>query len=281
MSNTPSKSGLRKKSVLVVDDGKQIQDLLTKIAKSIGLDAVTASTLIEARALCDRRAFDVAFVDRCLAELDQQNRDGIILLRYILSKNEGTRSTLLTGRSDFGDATEAVKLNAGIMEKKPLDPQWEINLGEAMSQAAANSQLVPTSESSTNLFCGDMDPVIWQGKTKSVVKYKDVLEFIHLLDELAEACFPLLARSVDNGLEKTIDGSAMLGIYWSRGIGDAIAILLTHGEPLSEVPRLDSWPTNLQIGEILFQTNRDQIYASIVKCTGVSQEDFDVLLPKK
>jgi ActR/RegA family two-component response regulator len=279
---TTNKSGLRKKSIFVVDDSKYIQDLLTEIARSVGLEAVTASSLREARTLCDRRAFDAAFVDLCLVEHDKQNRDGIILLRYILSKNEGTRSTLLTGYGDFKDAEEAVnELGAGIMKKSPELPEWEIKLREAMTQAAASSQLVPTLESSTKFLCGDMDPVIWQSRAKQVTKYRDVLEFTRLLDDLAETCIPLLERSTDNGLQKTLDGSAMAGIYWSRGIGDAIAVLLTHGELLEEVPRLDSWPTDLQIGEILYQTNRDQVYAAIVKCAGVAQEDFDVLLPKQ
>jgi CheY-like chemotaxis protein len=281
MPETLNKSGLRKKSVLAVDDNRNIQILLTEIAESLGLDAVTASSLREARAMCDRRAFDVAFIDRCLAEHDKQNRDGIILLRYILSKNEGTRSTLLTGLSDFRDATEAVnELGAGIMEKRPDIPEWEIRLREAMSQSAANSRLVPTLETSTRLFCGDVDPVVWQNKTKQVLKSKDMLEFIHLLDQLAETCAPLLERSIDNGMQKTPDSSAMVGIYWSRGIGEAVAILLTQGKPPAEIPRLENWPAGLRLEEILYQANHEQIYATIVKCTGVAPKDFDVLLPK-
>src|SRR5207248_10604689 len=127
MSGVVEKTGLRRKSILIVDDSQRVQIYLAGIAKAVGLDVVTAPSLKESMAICDRRAFEVAFVDKRLVDLDEQNSDGIALINHIAAKSEGTRLVLLTGHGKYKDAIEVVnKSGAGIMERQVESPEWEV-----------------------------------------------------------------------------------------------------------------------------------------------------------
>jgi ActR/RegA family two-component response regulator len=272
--------GLRRKSVLIVDDNLNVQMTLTDIVTAAGFDSVIASSRKEAIAICDRRAFDVAFVDKRLVENDSRNQDGLAILRYINGKNEGTYSILLTGYGEFDDA---VQLSDELSIFKPMRKSLELaemeeKIREALTKAAVYTRPALKNGSSIRIWCGNDAPGPWQNKayaslSKPVV---GILGLNNLLDDLAETCTPLLERANDNGIQKTETQATMAGLYWSRGVGSAVVVLLAKGKIPDTMPRLDTWPQTLQFESILYQLKRKNLVGAIVKCTGVGHTEFTV-----
>jgi ActR/RegA family two-component response regulator len=280
MFETLRRSGLRRKSALVVDDNVNVQAALAKIAKAMGFDAMIAASRKEAFELIDRRAFDVAIVDMRLVEHDEKNRDGIAVLRHIKAKNEGTESILLTGYGKFRDAVEAVQEIhvSGILEKASDD--LDEKLRELLVQASASSQARIKDVESIEIWCGDDDPVVWQSRTQNALKPPQFMILNSLLDELAKTCVPLLERVGDNGMQETTDKS-VAGLYWSRGVGEAVVVLLTRGDLPQETPRLPNWPSTLRLGnEALYRTKRKNLTGGIIKCEGIEPSEFSVPCPR-
>lgn len=271
--------GLRPKSVLIVDDNKGVQSTLTEIITEAGLEAVTASSRKEALALCDRRAFDVAFVDKRLVEYNHKNQDGLAIIRHINKKNEGTYLVLLTGYGEYGDA---VQLSKDVGEFKPMQKdveqaKMEEEIREVLDEATSRPLPDFKKGLSARLFCGQEVPGNWEIKATSILKPAvKLLGLMNLLDEIAQTCNPLFERPSDNGIQITSTEAIMAGLYWSRGVGEAVIILLAKNIVPDNIPRLDTWPPSLQIGEVLYQAKRKNLIGSIIKCTGVDNTEFTV-----
>ena len=270
--------GLRRRSVLVVDDNVGVQRAMAEIVTSMGFEPVLASSRKEAIAICDRRAFDVAFVDKRLVEHDEQNQDGLAILRHVRMKNEGAFLVLLTSYGDFGDST---KLSEDVGNFRTMDkkiPGYEEKVREYLGEVAARAPHVIKNGLSARIFCGQDDPTNWENHAKSFLNpVVGILGLMNLLDELAQTCAPILERPGDNGIERTDTKAVMTGLYWSRGIGEAVVIILAKDEIPDEIPRLDIWPPSLDFGEVLYQVKRKNLVGAIVKSTGANYSEFTVL----
>src|SRR4030095_11132304 len=126
MADVVSRTGFRKKSILIVDDNHNVQTTMANIARALGFEAATAANRREATHLIDLQAFDVAIVDMRLVENDSRNRDGIAIIKYLRDKNEGTKSIFLTGWGEFSDATEAYELDVFAAIGKRSDMEDKI-----------------------------------------------------------------------------------------------------------------------------------------------------------
>jgi ActR/RegA family two-component response regulator len=271
--------GLRPKSVLIVDDNRNVQLTLIEIITEEGFKAITASSRKEAIALSDRQAFEVAFVDKRLVEYNHKNEDGFAILRHISKKNEGTHLVLLTG---YGEYEDAVLLSKDIGAFKPMKKdvetaKMEEEIREVLKGVAARPQSDFKKGLSARIFCGQDVPGNWETRATSLLKPAGgLLGLMNFLDEIAQTCSPLLERPGDNGIQKTDTETVMGGLYWSRGVGEAVIILLAKDKLPDKVPQLDTWPPNLFPGEVLYQAKRKNLFGAIIKCSGVSHIEFTV-----
>jgi len=276
MSEVAPKTGLRKKSVLIVDDNHNLQTTLTEIARTLGFDVATAASRREATGLIDLQAFDVAIVDMRLVENDSRNRDGIAILRHLRDRNEGTKSILLTGYGGFSDASEAAfDLRAFAAIEK--GPEMEEEIQSALIKAV-NSEPKDKDSSSVSVWCGTDDPVEWGTRMNTLLKTSGGLPvFNSLLDLLAKTLHPLLRREMDNGIQKTPLPSLISGLYWSRGVGGPVVILISRDALPSTIPVSDHWPKELQlIQPPLYAASRKNLIGAILKCDGLDHTEFSV-----
>lgn len=298
MTNSSPAVGLRRKSVLIVEDTVIAQRTLNAIVAGAGFEAVLVPSVFndhtvpareEAISVVERRAFDAAFVDMRLVENDENNRDGLAVLRHISGKREGTYLALLSAFASYGDAVEldqdlgrgAVKL----IEKNDIfgakstrgGKNWLEAVRDALAEVAGRSTREFTKGTSSRMFSGRDAQGNWESKAVSLLN-PDVklLGMVNLLDEVAETCSPLYERQGDNGVQPTDAPGVMAGLYWARGVGEAVVILLAKDKLPDEIPRQDTWPAALAPGEVLYQAKRKNLVAAVYKCAGVGHTEFIV-----
>ena len=114
------------RSVLVVDDEKNIRLTLRETLKSLELTVDTAVNGEEALAMAAQQAYDLVLLD-----LKMPGMDGLEVLRRLREIRPGTAVVLLTAHGSVETAVEAMKLGAVDFLQKPFAPQ---EIREVVSQ---------------------------------------------------------------------------------------------------------------------------------------------------
>ncbi|MFO7675702.1 MAG: response regulator [bacterium] len=112
MSDTPER-----KSVLVVDDEKNIRLTVSRALESPELEVVTAITGEEALAALAERRFDVMLLD-----LNMPGMDGMAVLRRVAKDHADVRVVIVTAYGTVERAVEAMRLGAVDFLEKPVTP---------------------------------------------------------------------------------------------------------------------------------------------------------------
>jgi two-component system, OmpR family, response regulator len=103
------------KKVLVVDDAKNIRNLLTTCLELAGHIVLTAKDGIEAMELIEKEIFDFAFIDVQIPELS-----GTEVLRRLRNMGLTYPVVVMTARSSIKNAIECTKLGAIAYLQKPF-----------------------------------------------------------------------------------------------------------------------------------------------------------------
>ena len=104
-----------RKSVLVVDDEADIRELLVLTLSRMGVDAVTCSTIKEAKEALAERAYDLALTDMRLPD-----GDGLDLLTFIADNHGNTPVAVITAYGSTENAVLALKAGAFDYLAKPI-----------------------------------------------------------------------------------------------------------------------------------------------------------------
>jgi len=113
------------KRILIVDDIPQYVDTIKVYLEERG-ELIGAYSLNEAKELLKRGAFDIAIIDIRLKEDDPNNKDGILLLKWLKERSPQTRVIVMSAYREFDYAVDALNAGADYFVRKPIDPQ-EIN----------------------------------------------------------------------------------------------------------------------------------------------------------
>jgi CheY-like chemotaxis protein len=124
-----------------------------------GYDVCSASSREEALQMLESQPCDVAVVDVRLDEADEDNRDGLLLMREINERFPGTAVIILTGYADVKMVRDALQPNQegvppafSFLEKKEMNelPDWVARAFEqsADDQKAWIPSLIANGESS-------------------------------------------------------------------------------------------------------------------------------------
>jgi two-component system response regulator PilR (NtrC family) len=104
------------RSALIVDDERDIRELLVLTLGRMGLRIDTAANLIEARELLSRNAYDL-----CLTDMNLPDGNGIELVGHIAREYPKIPVAMITAFGNVELAVEALKAGAFDFVSKPVD----------------------------------------------------------------------------------------------------------------------------------------------------------------
>jgi DNA-binding NtrC family response regulator len=109
---------MKKNSVLIVDDEKNIRMTLGQAMEDIGLETDTAVNGEEALIKFSEKDFDLALLD-----LKMPGIDGMETLRRLRQTRKDVKVVIITAYGSIDSAVEAMKLGAVDFLQKPFSPQ--------------------------------------------------------------------------------------------------------------------------------------------------------------
>ena len=97
------------KDILVIDDNPDIRFLICNILKEQNFNVRSAANFDQAVLEINKKTPDLAVVD---IKLDKVDKDGIDLLKLIISRNKLTPVIMISGHATVQIAVEAIRLGA-------------------------------------------------------------------------------------------------------------------------------------------------------------------------
>jgi two-component system response regulator PilR (NtrC family) len=101
---------------LIVDDERDIRELLSLTLTRMDLITATAGTLQEAKKLLAEQTFDI-----CLTDMRLPDGNGIELIQHVAQHNQSMPIAMITAYGDVQSAVNALKAGAYDFVSKPVD----------------------------------------------------------------------------------------------------------------------------------------------------------------
>ena len=101
---------------LIVDDERDIRELLSLSLSRMGLSTQSAGTLAEAKALLEAQRFDV-----CLTDMRLPDGNGLSLIEHAVQHHPHMPIAMITAFGDVQSAVSALKAGAFDFVSKPVD----------------------------------------------------------------------------------------------------------------------------------------------------------------
>ncbi len=124
---TASRSALRGRTVLVVEDHADARELICEVMRAAGADVAGAATTPEAVALAR-----TAKPDLLIADLGLPGEDGFVLLRELRAFHPGMPAVALTAYARTTDRDRAIAAGFQRYVVKPIDPDTLVRIVEAI-----------------------------------------------------------------------------------------------------------------------------------------------------
>ena len=105
-----------KKNILIIDDDKQILELLKMFIESNDCNAFTEASAEKGMAMLRKKNFDTVLLDIMLPD-----GNGVDVLKNILKISPNTPVIMITGGNDTKTAKECLKAGAADFITKPFD----------------------------------------------------------------------------------------------------------------------------------------------------------------
>ena len=131
-------------TVLIVDD---VEDYLRSLANALSGDFIVkaASSLAVAKTAMGDDV-DVALVDVRLSDVDETNRDGLVLLEWLRAEYPEAPVIVMSAYRDFDVAVEALNLGAACFLRKPIELRELRGLLEALATNTGQLRRQPGSQ---------------------------------------------------------------------------------------------------------------------------------------
>src|SRR5690606_36269340 len=161
------------RSALVIDDERDIRELLVMTLGRMGLRCDTASSLADARNQLARNRYDL-----CLTDMRLPDGSGIDLIAEITQKFPSTPVAVITAYGNVEDAVEALKAGAFDFVSKPVD----INVLRGLVRQALelNAKRLAQPEDTSRLL-GSSPPMVSLRQT--IAKVARSQAPVHILGE--------------------------------------------------------------------------------------------------
>ena len=155
------------KDVLVIDDNPDIRFLICNILKEQNFDVRSAANFDQAVIEINKKLPDLAVID---IKLDKADKDGIDLLKLIISKNKLTPVIMISGHATVQIAVEAIRLGAYEFIEKPFSTEKILNY---VNRALENVSLKKEKDFIENKLFHSFELI---GKSSSIIKIKKIIE---------------------------------------------------------------------------------------------------------
>ena len=155
------------KDILVIDDNPDIRFLICNILKEQNFNVRSAANYDQAVLEINKKLPDLAVID---IKLDKTDKDGIDLLKLIISKDKLTPVIMISGHATVQIAVEAIRLGAYEFIEKPFSTEKILNYVKRALEAAFLKQEKDIIE---NKLFHSFDLV---GKSPGIIKIKKTIE---------------------------------------------------------------------------------------------------------
>ena len=155
------------KEILVIDDNPDIRFLICNILKEKKFEVRSAANYDQAVLELKKRVPDLAIID---IKLDKPDKDGIDLLKLVVSKNKLTPVIMISGHATVQIAIEAIRLGAYEFIEKPFSKEKILNY---VDRALESSKLKKEKDIIENKLFHSFELI---GKSPAIVKIKKVIE---------------------------------------------------------------------------------------------------------
>lgn len=226
----------KRPKILVVEDEESARRTLTAVLKREGARVEACASLSEACSAIDAMRFDLALIDIMLAgPLDRANRDGIEILTRINEAGEGTKTLVLSGQSDPDLVVDIWQEHGadGYVSKETVEREGPPYLLKKISETLKSS-ITPLQGRDWNSLMHALAPAETEFRLVHEILQKSTFSggLPVLRDGLLGACkwlVPLLPPSEGANLSADTNVlGAFAGLYWSKGQGCAVQIIV-HG----------------------------------------------------
>jgi CheY-like chemotaxis protein len=198
--------------VLVVDDLPDVQATLLGLLMDKGYDTRFASNKFEALQILSMEQFHIAILDIRLDETDEDNKDGLLLMREIKSLYPNIATIILTGHADVRAVREALQPDSdgispafGFIEKSEID-----EIPNCVDRAYAFVQRKTTSPIEDIIKQGENDQIEFKSSIRWDYKKGGVNKEIQLV--IAKSIAGMLNYHGGTLLVGVADNGTVLGI---------------------------------------------------------------------
>jgi two-component system response regulator PilR (NtrC family) len=141
---------MTKALALLVDDEADILDLLKITLGRMGIQAVTATNLGEAKAQLERQPLDL-----CLTDMNLPDGNGIDLVRHIAERHPDLPVAMITAHGSMDSAVAAMKAGAFDFVSKPVDLKLLRQLVESALRLRSRGSARPEPGEAGTRLLGD------------------------------------------------------------------------------------------------------------------------------
>jgi len=156
-----------KSEILVIDDNADIRFLICNILKDKDYSVRSAANYAQALNEINKKLPDLVILD---IKLDKGDKDGIDLLKLIISKNQSIPVIMISGHANVQLAVEAIRLGAYEFLEKPFSTEKILNY---VSRAIENFALKKEKDKIENKLFHSFDFV---GKSPEILKIRKTVE---------------------------------------------------------------------------------------------------------
>jgi two-component system nitrogen regulation response regulator NtrX len=195
------------KKILIVDDEKDIRFILEEIFSENNYQTISKGTIKESIDFIDNNLFDIAFID---VLLDEKNRDGLYLLKYIKNKNKDIPVIMMSGHANIELAVNSVKVGAFEFLEKPFNQDRLLNFAKRASEF---SELLKSKKVLSQDIFKSYELI---GENKEIVKIKNLIEKVShseariLIEGNSGTGKELLAREIHKKSERSDENFVIL-----------------------------------------------------------------------
>jgi|TARA_B100001093_G_scaffold485817_1_gene520581 two-component system, NtrC family, nitrogen regulation response regulator NtrX len=156
-----------KSEILVIDDNADIRFLICNILKDKDYSVRSAANYGQALNEINKKLPDLVILD---IKLDKGDKDGIDLLKLIISKNQSIPVIMISGHANVQLAVEAIRLGAYEFLEKPFSTEKILNY---VSRAIENFALKKEKDKIENKLFHSFDFI---GKSPEILKIRKTVE---------------------------------------------------------------------------------------------------------
>jgi len=156
-----------KNEILVIDDNADIRFLICNILKDNNYNVRSAANYNQAVKEIEKKLPDLSIID---IKLDKGDKDGIDLLKLLMSKNKSIPAIMVSGHANVQVAVDSIRIGAYEFVEKPFSTEKLLNY---VSRALESAKLKKEKSNLESKLFHSFDLI---GKNIEIIKIRKIIE---------------------------------------------------------------------------------------------------------